>query len=733
MKEKKVMYPYFIVALFTVFIIGTMAYFYMDYLNKQIGEETMISMKEVSQKNASTIENRINDNLQLVDSLSEVVIYEDLSKPKEIIEKMKFLAEKNHLKRIGIADVTGDCYTTDDEHLNISQREYFQKALKGESNVSEVITDKIGAGDKINAYATPVMQNGKVKAVFFYVKTVEDFTQDILITSFSGQGHSILCDPSGKLILKCDDYDGFDGIDTMRDLSYSDKPTYFDEKQDSGFIKFTDVQKEACYLSFEAIDYNGWFVLTIVPASVVTSRITSFSKIAFLIWFIIIFVAVIFFLVFYHFRRRSQRQMEAALYDDPLTGHDNFNKFKSDVSTLLETSPKRDIFSIVEFDICEFKMFNKIYGYAFGDDLLITIMYAVNLHLRAGEHAARISEDRFVALLVENDEKNITRRISKIYAEIQNDYTRHHPGSKFAMQFGVYQMHMYDYDLMKCLDKAIYAKNNKKNDPKAFISFYSEEMYQDIVRKKQIESRMQSAMDHGEFVVYFQPKVDIESNKVVAAEALVRWKDPQNGLVSPGEFIPIFEKNGFLEILDMYVIDTVLSYMASWRGKYAPISVSVNLSKTYIFQEGFSQRIYDMTQKHGIDPKYLELEITESTMLDNSERLIALIKELKSFGFLISMDDFGSGYSSLNMLKEIPIDIIKLDQVFLRSNEQTREKSKLIVEGIMDMINLLGIDTVAEGVETKDQLQLLYDVHCRIAQGFYFYKPMPISEFEKLL
>ena len=190
---------------------------------------------------------------------------------------------------------------------------------------------------------------------------------------------------------------------------------------------------------------------------------------------------------------------------------------------------------------------------------------------------------------------------------------------------------------------------------------------------------MQSAMDHGEFVVYFQPKVDIETNKVVAAEALVRWKDPQNGLISPGEFIPIFEKNGFLEILDMYVIDTVLTYMSSWRGKYAPISVSVNLSKTYIFQEGFAQRIYDMTQKHGIEAKYLELEITESTMLDNSERLIALIKELKSFGFLISMDDFGSGYSSLNMLKEMPIDIIKLDQVFLRSNEQTREKSKLIV------------------------------------------------------
>lgn len=166
MKEKKVMYPYFIVALLTVFIIGTMAYFYMDYLNAQIGEETMISMNEVSQKNAATIENRIKDNLQMVDSLSEVVIYEDLNKPQEIVEKMKYLAEKNHLKRIGIADVTGDCYTTDDEHLNISQREYFQKALKGESNVSEVITDKIGAGDKINAYATPVMRNGEVKAVF---------------------------------------------------------------------------------------------------------------------------------------------------------------------------------------------------------------------------------------------------------------------------------------------------------------------------------------------------------------------------------------------------------------------------------------------------------------------------------------------------------------------------------------------------------------------------------------
>ena len=733
MKEKKVMYPYFLIALLTVFIIGTMAYFYMDYLNEQISEETMISMNEVSQKNASTIENRINDNLQLVDSLSEMVIYEDLSKPKEIIDKLKYLAEKNHLKRIGLADVNGDCYTTDDEHLNISQREYFQKALKGESNVSEVITDKIGAGDKINAYATPVMQNGEVKAVFFYVKTLEDFSQDILVTSFNGKGHSLLSDTAGDIILRCNDYHGFDGVKTMTDLKYTSHPTYFHQDEHSGFIQFTDVDGEACYLSFEAIDYNGWFVLTVVPASVVTSRITSFTKIAFLTWFIIIFIAIVVFVMFYHFRRRSQRQMEAALYDDPLTGHDNFNKFKTEVSYLLETSPRRDIYSIVEFDICEFKMFNKIYGYAFGDDLLITIMYAVNLYLKTGEHAARISEDRFVALFVEQDQKEITKRISKIYAEIQNDYTRHHPGCKFAMQFGVYQMHTYDYDLMKCLDKAIYAKNNKKNDPKAFISFYNEEMYQDIVRKKQIESRMQSAMDHGEFVVYYQPKVDIETRKVVAAEALVRWKDPENGLISPGDFIPIFEKNGFLEILDMYVIDTVLSCMESWKTRFAPISVSVNLSKTYIFQEGFAQRVYEMTKKHGIETKYLELEITESTMLDNSERLIALVKELKSYGFLISMDDFGSGYSSLNMLKEIPIDIIKLDQVFLRSDEQTREKSKLIVEGIMDMINLLGIDSVAEGVETKDQLQLLYDVHCRIAQGFYFYRPMPISEFEKLL
>lgn len=733
MKKKKELYPYFFVAVMTVFLFGVMAYFYMDYLDHQISEELMVNINEISEKNKTMMQNRIEDNLILADSLAQQLQNETLDKPKQMVDQLEGLVEINHFKRIGIATLEGDCYTTDGAHVNISSRSYFQKAIKGESNVSEVMYDLITTGTQINAYAAPIYQNGNIQGVLFFVKSLKEFQDNLLVDSFNEQGFSILANQQGKIILQNDEHTILQGVDDLAELEYAGNPNFFNQEESSGIIEFRHGEVE-CYLSFEALGYNEWYVVTIVPTSVVSTRISSFSQVAFLTWFIIIIMAVTFFIVFYYFHQRNQHKMEKVLFTDALTGHDNFNKFKLEVSQLLETTAsRRDKFCLIEFDICDFKMFNKIYGYANGDDLLITIMYGVKLYLKDGEQAARISEDRFAIFLEDHEKDAITSRISKIYAEIQNDFTRHHPGCKFSMQFGVYRLEEFDYDLMKCLDKAIYAKNDIKKDRKQFISFYSDDMYEQLLKEKQIEERMQSALDNGEFIVYLQPKVEIETKKVVAAEALVRWKDPYKGLISPGQFIPIFEKNGFLEVLDMYVLDTVLSYMASWKKKYAPISVSVNLSRTYIFQEGFAKRIYDMAMLHEVDTAYVELEITESTMLDDPDKLIALVKELKSYGFLVSMDDFGSGYSSLNMLKEIPIDIIKLDQVFLQSDEQTKERSKLIIEGIMDLINLLGMDSVAEGVETKEQLELLYQVHCHVAQGFYFYRPMPASEFEKLL
>ncbi|MEG1732082.1 MAG: EAL domain-containing protein, partial [Longicatena sp.] len=163
------------------------------------------------------------------------------------------------------------------------------------------------------------------------------------------------------------------------------------------------------------------------------------------------------------------------------------------------------------------------------------------------------------------------------------------------------------------------------------------------------------------------------------------------------------------------------------------ITISVNVSKSYVFSEGFAKRLHSVAKANQVETKYLELEITENTMIENLDELITVINELKSYGFKVSMDDFGSGYSSLNMLKDVPIDIIKLDQVFFKGNDKNKEKSNFIVEGLLRMVDLLHIDTVAEGIETLEQLKFLQRVHCHIAQGFYFYHPMPILELEKIL
>ena len=437
----------------------------------------------------------------------------------------------------------------------------------------------------------------------------------------------------------------------------------------------------------------------------------------------------------FHLYRRYQRnnqQMEKLMFEDTLTHCDNFHRFKIQVEELLRGN--HDKVALVEYDILDFKMFNKLYGYRAGDELLKEIARISRMYCRHDEYCARMSDDRFVILWQEDNEKAVCQRIHTLYTTLMKSYERNDIHVMFHLCFGVYMMKEEDHDIMKCLDLAIYAKNHIKRNGEEFISFYDTTMYEQLIAERKMEECMELALDNGEFVVYLQPKVNVYEDKIVAAEALVRWHDPKQGRISPETFIPLFERNGFLEQLDLYVFEIICKTLASWhrQGKEM-IGISVNISKSYMFKEGFGQRLKTIVDHYEVPYDLIELEITESIIFENSQELIAVIKELKGYGFRISMDDFGSGYSSLNMLKEIPIDVIKIDQVFFRSSEDCQERAHLIVESILQMVELLQMDVVAEGIETKEESEFLKRIHCPIAQGFYYYCPMPIAELERIL
>ncbi len=262
-------------------------------------------------------------------------------------------------------------------------------------------------------------------------------------------------------------------------------------------------------------------------------------------------------------------------------------------------------------------------------------------------------------------------------------------------------------------------------------AFYDDRFMENLRAEQVIIDNMKLALTDRQFIVYYQPKYDLSIEKPAGAEALVRWIHPELGFMPPNDFIPLFERNGFITDLDIYVWDTACKDMSDWiKAGHQPIPISVNVSRADIYNPNLTTILLDLIQKYDLDPQYLHLEITETAYTENSTQLIHVVNQLKSLGFIIEMDDFGSGYSSLNMLAEISIDILKLDRGFIQ-NEMTNEKSKGILNFVVGLAKWLKLPIVAEGVETKEQIQSLKVLGCEYVQGYYYAKPMPKEDFEK--
>lgn len=266
-----------------------------------------------------------------------------------------------------------------------------------------------------------------------------------------------------------------------------------------------------------------------------------------------------------------------------------------------------------------------------------------------------------------------------------------------------------------------------------YVAVYNDEFRNKLIREQAITDSMENALAEKQFMVYFQPKNNLADDSMVGAEALVRWIHPVWGFVSPIEFIPLFEKNGFIRRLDEYVWDFVCSKLREWIDKgYKVVPVSVNVSRADIYQPFLVDYFCDLIEKYNIDPSMLHLEITESAYKENPEQIIKTVEELRQYGFIIEMDDFGSGYSSLNMLGKMSLDILKLDMQFIR-NEMAKPVECSILIDIVNMAHRLHLGVVAEGVETEEQKERLKSVDCDYAQGYYYSRPVPVNEYEHML
>ena len=429
---------------------------------------------------------------------------------------------------------------------------------------------------------------------------------------------------------------------------------------------------------------------------------------------------------------RANQKLYQIINYDALTGLPTLHKFKKDAIRLITEHPERS-YAIIYSDICQFKYINDSLGYDVGDRILCD--YA-NLLLSANDMhnkvIARSSEDCFLTIVEYSAEEVLKNRVLLINEQFNTTQKAKYPGNKFIIASGVSVIESSE-NITVAIDNANIARKSVKDSLKTACKFFDSSMKAKIQRETEITNNMEQALKNGEFIVYLQPKIGLEENKLVGAEALVRWKKDDGTLILPNDFIPLFEKNGFVVNLDFYVYEEVCKLLRNWLDEgLQVVPISVNVSRIHLNDEDFVNVIRRLVDKYKIPYYLLELELTESMFLNNTEVALTTMKDLRKLGFGVSIDDFGAGYSSLNLLKDMATDVIKLDKEFFGQGEMQKEE-RIIVSSIISMAKQLNMKVLSEGVETQTQSDFLKSVSCDMAQGYLFSKPMPIHEFENRL
>lgn len=417
-------------------------------------------------------------------------------------------------------------------------------------------------------------------------------------------------------------------------------------------------------------------------------------------------------------------KLDIALSTDMVTGGKNKDWFLGKAKQRIRRSKRP--YALVQIRMEKYRNYCTSYGVKEGENLLENFNDALEKIIDKKEITAHIEKADFALLLNYDNDAQLNDRIKYIV----NNLVAIRKTQHLTFVSGVAKVDSRTEDI-NALISAAGLSLGKAEETAEKIVWFNDSMKEEQVWERRIEDDMEPALENHEFVLYLQPKYSTKGEVLSAAEALVRWIHPVLGFISPGKFIPIFEKNGFILKLDDYMLTAVAKQQAQWlREGKTLVPISVNVSRAHFTKEDLAEHICKIVDEYAVPHKYIELELTESAFFDDKSVLLNTVKKLKSFGFAVSMDDFGAGYSSLNSLKELPLDVIKLDAEFFRGIDDVN-RANLIVGDTISLAKKLGMQIVAEGIETREQVDFLANQDCDLIQGFYFAKPLPINEFEE--
>lgn len=683
------------------------------YMRYALMKETGQYVADISEQTVSNLSNVLEETSlcieEMADSFSrmpEFLLTEEMLQRKAVKWNLDGIAIISQDYQKAAGNIFCDLF---DQWLE-QNPEIYEK-----TEISYILNHKI-------LFSSPIQKNGEIRGVLVGVKRYETVQKLLSTTDFQGRGVSLIVDNQGKIIFSPDE--GQENI--LSDVTI--------EKLKQGYEGIFDIKvkgSQRTLVSIQPLNINEWKLLTITPQNLLLR--TSMRPVFYFI--LIILFSIIVFLLFLRYIYKSQKalieQLRKFSFMDYVTDGINGLAFQLESQEVVNAA-KPGSYVLVFLNVLNFKQINERWGSAEGNRVLKYIYQETSKMLEPGESIARSEGDHYFLLLRNIPEEVFISRIQNIISGLNAFRESHNVEDKtflFDFSVGAYVLEDLSEEFRLCEGKARRASAAGKG--KNICTFYDRKLGQKELQQKHLNDIFDIALEEGHFEIYLQPKMPLNPKSAVAAEALVRWMHPEEGMIYPSDFIPLFEQNGKICRLDFYVLEKVCKLLQTRQKEGKKLfPVSVNLSRAHLHSGNmdFVQTIVSLKEKYEIPDGILEMEMTESIMIEDNQlpSIKQIIHLFHENGILCSLDDFGFGFSSLGILKSLNVDAIKLDRKFFMDEN---EKTWFIVSAFVALAHGLGIKAVAEGIEEKRQVDHLREAGCDMIQGYYYGKPMPVAEF----
>lgn len=690
---------------------------------------------ETAQYNEN-IERKLEADIQILETLASFMEFSSTMDGDQFTRGLYESNNQNSFIRMGYFEKNGNGIRVTlngdiEQDIEATQTDpavyqVIEAAWKGEVAVSEVYND--GSEHKgYIAYAVPVWKDEAVIGALTASQSIQVFL-DIL----DAQGR--FCSQGSLHIVRADGSEIFSG-ETWQGLS-EEEQTAFEaaaQREESIFLKLN--RNGTVYQAYaEPMGLHDWYLLFIVPKQGINETVYRDMLITRVSFLLVVIIANFCIFRGYRMLRKSSMELVKYAYYDPVTGAFNMLRFSQLLEPVIHETRQ---FSVVALNIRKFKFINEIFGDEAANALLCEVKSVLEASVNEDEFFCRETADKFYILLRTADKEEVRQRLEKIAARISTLFLERHRHYRIMLYMGVaagVDMQQGEIRREEVMTHVMFALNSAREGQQDNLWFYNTQLHASEELANYIESHMNRALQHGEFKMFLQPKIELKTGKMVGAEALVRWIKADGTMIFPNQFIPLFEQNGFSVELDMYMVEQVCRQIRFWMDSYGvSIPISVNQSKLLFYQDNYVEKLCELIERYQVPARMITLEILEGLALEDARGLNDRLLELKEKGFRISMDDFGSGYSSFNTLSSLDIDELKLDRGFLMEmHGSRRERQQLILEQIAQLAGKMNITTVAEGVETREDEEIILQAGCDYGQGYYYSRPIDAQVFTEI-